>query len=275
MKHSSFHEYQREDTERSEAALLTIWPKLADFHEDLVLVGGLVPRYLCRRDLAEGDWQPRTLDVDLAIALAADGGMYEGLSTRLISEGFRYENGRFTRDRGGVVLHVDLLTERLSADAPNSAEVTDLTVSAFFGVDRALKGYRRCLVVGRDLNGAQARETVKVCEVGPFLCLKLQAYARRAERKDAFDFVHTLLNYDGGPRRAAEAFQAEEGGNLAFGSARRVLEERFADESSQGPMAYAAFCLGDRAMAGGGETEEPRAQLTADAVTAAFLLLGR
>ena len=69
MKHSSFDKYRREDTERGEAAMLTIWPKLADFHEDPVLVGGLVPRYLCRQDLAEGDWQPRTLDVDLAIAL--------------------------------------------------------------------------------------------------------------------------------------------------------------------------------------------------------------
>ena len=115
---------------------------------------------------------------------------------------------------------------------------------------------------------------VKVCEVGPFLCLKLQAYVQRAERKDAFDFVHTLLNYDGGPRRAAEAFEAEEGVNLAFNTARRVLEERFADERSQGPAAYAAFCLGDRVAGGAEETEELRAQLTTEAVTAAFLLQG-
>ena len=275
MKYSSFDKYRREDTERSEAALLTIWPKLADFHEDLVLVGGLVPRYLCRQNLAEGDWQPRTLDVDLAIALAADGGMYEGLSTRLQSEDFEYVNQRFTKHMDGVDLHLDLLTERPSEQAPGSAAVSDLIVSAFLGVDRALKVFRSCVVTGRNLSGARTRATVKVCEIGPFLCLKLQAYAQRVERKDAFDFLRTLLDYDGGPQKAAAAFWAEERVNLAFPTARRALEEHFADEQSDGPVAYAAFCLGDRAVASGGETEEPRAQLTAEAVTAAFLLLGK
>lgn len=66
MKLPRFHDYNRDDTARSEAALLSIWPRLADFHQDLVLVGGLVPRYICY-PLEDDEWQPITLDVDLAI----------------------------------------------------------------------------------------------------------------------------------------------------------------------------------------------------------------
>ncbi len=275
MKLPRHRDYRSGDTDRSEAALLTVWPRLADFHEHLVLVGGLVPRYLCRRGLGEGEWQPRTLDVDLAIALAADGGMYAGLSERLESEGFVYARGRFSKQVGGFPLHVDLLTERPWPQAPSSAQVGDVAVSAFFGVDRALRVFRRHPVAGLDLSGAAVREEVKVCEAGPFLCLKLQAYARRDERKDVFDFVHTLRHYDGGPPEAALAFRAEDGVNLAYPVARRVLEERFMDEQSKGPRAYAEFCLGDDLWPGGAEMEGTRDQLLAEAVTAAHLLLGR
>jgi len=47
MKYAHYNQYSAEDTVRAEAALLTVWAVLQDFREDLVLVGGLVPRYIC------------------------------------------------------------------------------------------------------------------------------------------------------------------------------------------------------------------------------------
>ena len=46
--------------------------RLADFHEDLALVGGLNPRHLCRPSTSYRT--PSTLIVDFAIPLAARGG---------------------------------------------------------------------------------------------------------------------------------------------------------------------------------------------------------
>src|SRR5258708_7274899 len=126
VKRPHFNDYHHGDTERSEAALLTVWPRLADFHENLVLIGGLVPRYLCRP--LEEQWQPHTLDVDFAIALSAGGSMYEPLSHRLISENFAQKAGRFEKAMPGGKLYVDFLTERPSREAPNAAQVDDVAV---------------------------------------------------------------------------------------------------------------------------------------------------
>jgi hypothetical protein len=271
MKYTGYGDYHPDDTARSESALLTIWPRLADFHDDLVLIGGLVPRYICR-PRTEDALQPHSLDVDFGIALAAGGTTYAPLSQRLTNEGFEWKRSRFEKEMKGGTLYVDFLTERLSETSPTSVQVDDINASAFFGIDRALSVYRQVLIEGKDLNGANVRETVKVCEVGPFLCLKLQSYGRRAEPKDLFDTIYTVFNYDGGIEAAVAAFKAEEEAkNLAFPIARRVLQERFNDEQEKGPRAYATFC--ESGMPAGGDAEFTRDTLAADAVTAAQRLL--
>ncbi len=271
MKRGAFHEYRREDTLLAESALLTVWPKLADFHEDIVLIGGLVPRYLCkpRRE----DLEPRTLDVDLGIALAAGGGLYEPLSRRLESDGFELKNGRFEKAVGTGTLFIDFLTERPTADSPKSVVVDDVPTTALLGVDRALANHRRVRIEGHDLARGSVREEVKVCEIGPFLCLKLQAYALRAERKDVFDVVYAVQAYDRSPEAAVRLFRQEQGINLAFPLAERILRERFADKAAKGPNDYAAFCLEGVPVATGDDLEARRSILAEDAVTVAHGLI--
>ena len=133
MKMEHYSDYLARDTERSESALLTVWAVLQDLTDDLVLVGGLVPKYICKH---------------------------------------------------------------------------------------------------------------KVCEVGPFLCLKLLAYQNRAQSKDVFDVVRAVRDYDGGTEAAAMAFRAESGINLAFNCALHTLKTRFSDISEKGPVQYADFCMG-------------------------------
>ena len=198
---------------------------------------------------------------------------YEPLRDRLRNEGFAVEQGRFRKEVAGASLFIDFLTERPTPEAPATAVVDDFATSAFFGVDRALRVFRHVTVAGRDLHGAEVQETVKVCEIGPFLCLKLQAYAQRAEPKDVFDVVHAVQHYDGGATAAVSAFAAESGPNLAFPISRQMLGERFADERAKGPVDYTRFCLGEAPAASSGEDRFRRAALTNDAVTVAQALL--
>lgn len=116
-------------------------------------------------------------------------------------------------------------------------------VSAVYGVSRALAVNRRVRISGYDLQGARVAEEVRVCEVGPYLCLKLQAYAGRAQGKDVFDVVRAVRDYDGGSEAAAVHFHAERGKNLAYEPALRILRERFEDARSKGPTQYASFCM--------------------------------
>ena len=75
MKYETYSEYDPRHTTLAESAFLTLWATLGAWHGDLVLVGGLVPKYLCG-DLTQHRSLPRpaTLDVDLGIALAPDSG---------------------------------------------------------------------------------------------------------------------------------------------------------------------------------------------------------
>jgi hypothetical protein len=199
--------------------------------------------------------------------------MYEPLSKRLIGEGFVRQGARFEKILPNVTLYVDFLTERPSSEAPHAAQVDDIAASAFFGIDRALKVYREVRIEGKDLSGANVRETVKVCEIGPFLCLKLQAYAKRAEPKDVFDAVHAVLAYDLGVVAAEEGFHREAGPNLAYAVAKQVLEKRFREEREKGPSDYASFCLGDPDASIDEDADFRRSALAADAVTVAHRLL--
>jgi len=240
MKFSKASDYRSENTRLSESALLSLWAKLGDLQDDIVLVGGLVPRYICRP--SSDGLEPNTLDVDFGIALAAGGSMYSPLSERLGSEGFLWKNRRFVKktSRGNFI--VDFLTERPTPNSTTTAIVDNIGVSAFFGIDRALRIFREVEIEGTDLDGARVRERVKVCEIGPFICLKLQAFHGRAERKDLFDVIRSVIHYDGGLDEAIRSFQQEAGLNLAHPIACRVLRDRFEDEKAKGPIAYASFC---------------------------------
>jgi len=196
MKFSSASDYRSENTRLSESALLSLWAKLGDFQDDIVLFGGLVSRYICRPS-ADG-LEPNTLDVDFGIALAAGGNMYSPLSKRLANEDFLRENGRFVKKTPKGNFFVDFLTERPTSNSTTTAVVDDIGVSAFFVIDRALRICRMTEIEGTDLDSAHVKEGVRVCEIGPFMCLKLQAYHGRAEKKDIFDVIRAVIHYDGG-----------------------------------------------------------------------------
>jgi hypothetical protein len=74
-KYDTFGSYPQRSLASAEAALLTAWPSLCRYHDDLVLVGGLAVYYLTRRDI-QGLPGAVILDVDLGISLAASGGQY-------------------------------------------------------------------------------------------------------------------------------------------------------------------------------------------------------
>ena len=251
MKYPEYGRYDDSATEYCERVLLTIWPKLSQFHDDISIVGGLVPRYLTKNP----DRISRTIDLDIAISLAVDGEMAGSVSWSLMSAGFQQEPGKgyFTRKEGTIELIIDFLTD---APPPGgwTRAVDDISANAFPGVERAIRVVRDHLISGIDLDGNASEQRVRVCEVGPYLCLKLSAYAERHEPKDIFDAVQMVRFYDQGPDAAQKAFWAESGENPAYPLARKVLETAFV-ESRRGANDYADFALG---ALGAGADEERR-----------------
>ncbi|EIP98917.1 hypothetical protein OpiT1DRAFT_03399 [Opitutaceae bacterium TAV1] len=240
-KHPYHHAYPEGSTDLAVSALLTVWSSLADYHDDIVLVGGLVPKFLC---VHRPEALPAvTMDVDLGIALGATGGQYGTISSHLKALGFKAENRRFRRDLKGLALFVDFLTE---AEKPGqaSAMVDDIPVSSFPGINRALAIHRIVKVNGTDVFGGQQSCAIKVCEAGPFLVLKLNAFAYRQQPKDAFDIYQTVLHYDDGADATAKGFRAEAECNSGFKVAVDTLAAHFTTANGAGPARCAEFMIG-------------------------------
>ena len=277
MKYDTYSEYDPRHAALAESAFLTLWSALGAWHSDLVLVGGLVPKYLCR-DLTQQSSLPlpATLDVDLGIALAADSGQYGNLRWALEVQGFKASvkhPNRLEKTIGAYPVYVDFLVER-TPHTSGSAEVEGVVASIIPGVNRALATARTIEVTGIDLYEAEQKLTARVCEAGPFLALKLRAFCDRQQPKDAFDILYTLRHYDGGTIAAAAAFAEEvRVGNPACPDALRSLKEHFIHESSPGPVKASHFLFGQASPSESEDLRVRRVVLRQDMVDAAAQLL--
>jgi hypothetical protein len=242
-KFSSFAEYPPRSLVGAEAALLTAWASLERFHDDLVLVGGLAIKYLIKQGpgLLPG---PVTMDVDLGVTLAAEGGQYGSMADDLTGQGFkRDEKGRYIRQFETMPVFIDFLTEHPTATA-GTIGVEGVPAGVFPGGARALATKREVTVQGIDLFGARQTASVPVSDIGPLLVLKLNAFAGRQQAKDAYDVLLGVSRFVDGPDRAIEAFQAEAyAGNRAYPRAIEILRRHFFAADQSGPRRCASFAL--------------------------------
>jgi len=278
MKLGSYTEYDSRKVGLAESALLTIWPNLEPWHEDLVLVGGLVPRYICG-DVSAPRLLPRpvTIDADMGIALGASAGGMSSMQFALLEKDFHKTTSpegliRYQKKIGDYFVPIDFLT-----DAPpntrGSVIVDDIVASVLPGINRALKTARTMTVTGLDLAGKPQTAVVRVCEVGPFLAMKLRAFFDREEGKDAFDILYALLHYDRGTNAAVAAFGEElRAGNPACPDALRCLEKHFNSETSLAPTKAAQFFPGPVKPNEPGDIRIQRLQIQQEMVNAAHLL---
>jgi hypothetical protein len=278
MKLGDYADYDSRKVALAESALFTIWPNLEPWHDDLVLVDGLVPRYICG-DTSTPRPLPRpvTLDADIGIALGASAGGMSSMQFALLEKGFHKATSpegliRYEKEVGDYSVPVDFLT-----DAPphtqGSATVDDIGASVVPGINRALATARTVRVTGADLAGDHQTATLRVCEVGPFLALKLRAFLHREQPKDAFDILYTLLHYDRGPAAAFSAFAEEiRAENSACPDALLCLQRHFDSEASLGPSKAAQFFPGPVTPSESADIRFQRLQIQQEMVNAARLL---
>ena len=129
-------------------------------------------------------------------------------------------------------------------------------------------------MTGEDLYGVvQENLPIRVCEAGPFLAMKLRAFARRQAPKDAFDILYTLLHYDRGTKAAVTAFGEEvRAGNPASADAVVCLNQHFRDEQSSAPVRAANFVLGQAVPGVSEDIRIQRLQIQQEMVNAGLLL---
>ena len=266
-KFETFADYPSGSLQSAEAALLTAWRSLERYHDEIVLVGGLAVYYLTNRRTASLPGAV-TMDVDFGISLAACGGQYGTIKSDLAGLGFKSEDSRLVREFGNLKLYLDFLTE----DPPSvtgSRVVDDVVANIIPGINRALACRRIVTIEGRDLYGANQKCKVAVCDIGPLLVLKLNAFGGRTGRrlpKDAYDVLLAVSEFVDGPEAATKAFRAEEGtGNTGYAYAMEALRNDFSAADQDGPIRAAEFHSG---------TRDDRERIRQAVVTVGRFLLG-
>ncbi len=278
MKYDTYSAYDPRATSQSLPAFLTIWPTLRRYHDDLVLLGGLVPICICQHPEGDGELpRPATLDVDLGIALGASAGQYGTLSSELQGQGFKataHNEARYMKEISGFTMYIDFLVEDGTA-TQGARMVDDVKANVMPGVKRALETARSISLKGTDLYGANQSLTARVCEVGPYLALKLRAFKYRQQPKDAFDILYTVKHYDQGPEAAIAAFAEEiRLKNPACPDALDTLRNDFKDDNSAVAMRAAHFVLGEPSRAESKEIQVRRTMIRQDMVDISNALLG-
>ena len=268
---SSFESYPREGILTAQAALVETWSLLENFHEDLVLVGGLAV-YQHTKEKPSPRYRPTpTLDVDFGIALAADTGLCATAAFALEMAGFKQdEKGRLFRKSEHGILYLDFLTEHPPA-TQGTRNVSDLITSLCPGINRALDTPIKRTVKGLDQYGDERTFHIPICDYGPLLVLKLNAFANRSsakKSKDAYDILSLVYSCLEGPEAAIASFGREKSkSNEGMKSALQALESGFLDSEQEGPVRAAHFYYGEQA------SKEDNLRLREELVTVARALL--
>lgn len=248
-KFDRFEAYPSRGLDAAESVLLTVWPTLQRHHEDIVLVGGLAVHYLTR-DQSVGWPGAVTMDVDLGLSLAVDDDRYGSIVDDMKGLGFVYDaetENRLVREVDGLKMYLDFLTDA-GVKETGTTRVGEMVTSSVPGLNRALSERRIVPVDGLDFYGQKKRLDVPVCDVGPLLVLKLNAFGGpvgRRHPKDAYDVLLCVTSYVGGAAKAIEAFRAEAAaGNPGYAYAVEALKNDFMDVAADGPLRAADFLRG-------------------------------
>ena len=238
---------------RCERALVTLLGDVGPWSKRVVLVGGLVPRYLVGSVPQGVSPHVGTTDVDLVIRLAVeqDFETYKTLATNLRHSGFKPDRDsyRWSRRVDGARVSLEFLCETDQVEAGRIYTTRQHTGSGFGavnipGVQLAARDFTEVEVEAERLHsGGMSKVTIQVAALLPYVVLKIRAFQERHYDKDSYDLIYTLLNYPGGgpgaAGRAAASSPVRYDGLVL--ESLEVLGQRFAGVAQDGPNAYAGF----------------------------------
>lgn len=257
----------------AEKALFEAWEGLEKYQESLVLVGGLAVHYHTKDTAAPIYMGTNTLDVDLGIQMATEGGMKGTVGWDVTMLGYKTdkETGRLSKKIESGHLYLDFLTEQPPRTS-GVIQVSDITASVFPGIQRALDSREFISIEGIDSYKESRTFQIPLCGIAPLLVLKLNAFAHRASdkrAKDAYDILVAVSSYSKGAQAAVTAFHDEEKmNNSGYATALNTLSEYFCNPDDIGPKEAEKFRFGSIV------SPEDGPRLRADLANIAKLLMG-
>jgi hypothetical protein len=220
---------------------------------DFVLLGGLMPEYLCSSsDLTHAGTTDVDVQVDLEIAAGSANG--ERLERALRAAGFKPDNSTVWRWSSTELDARTMVKFELLADLED--QPTEVTVRFDSSPSLGAVNLRGTGFASRDVEKKELRAEVDNLErqveiyvtgLAGFLMAKTAAARARRKPKDWYDIAFVLLHNDkGGPEAAARAVLERFG--PPKGPSRTAINElagNFSGSRDQGPQAYASQMMID------------------------------
>jgi len=235
-------DYPTESVEAARRVLLELTRILAQYRDDIVVIGGWVPGLLLPDHIG-------SIDVDLAlnhVNLQEAG--YRSIERLLL------ENGYSRDDRQPFIFHkivllqgnaIDVEVDFLAGEYPSAKpksrtqKIQDMNARKARGSDLAFDMYNEVNIEGSLPGGEQASSSVHVASIVPFLVMKGMALGRGKE-KDAYDIYFCLTKYQGGLDKLIADFQPHVGHGLVREGLEKIATE-FASINHIGPNQVADF----------------------------------
>ena len=249
-------DYSQTITQMVEKGLLDIWGRLGEYRDFLVVIGGLVPRYITAPE-GTSDYDATThcgtMDIDFGISLAvSDDEKYKDICEILLENGYRNrlnDRGRlqrhsFVKGEGADALIIDFLTPKYAGpeDSLMHKMSDELSAIQTKGLGLALKDPQKVRLSGINANGDKVEEIINICRPAAFIPLKALAFDGRRKDKDIYDLVFVLTHYRQGIQSVVGETTKDDLASEYFQEALECLRRHFRDITYVGPAAYANFC---------------------------------
>lgn len=244
-----------------EKALRTILTKIGPWGSQLILIGGMTPRYLVGQPPPDIRAHVGTTDLDIVIGVTLateEAEAYRTLQQNLKDARFAPardpESGqertfRWERDVDGVRVQLEFFCPvgdgepgklmRNPGGAGSKISAVRIRGAELSALDHFMVPLGGELL---DHGGIQERVDVKVSNLLPFLVLKAFALDERDKPKDGYDLVWTLSAFGEGPRSAVDAVvQSPVLACPEIPAAMACLREHFRTPGHRGPAQYANF----------------------------------
>jgi len=240
--------YSRERTEAALSVLLEVAHVLAEYRDEIVVVGGWVPALLLSDGLTT---HTGSLDVDLAVdhRLIADRAYYATMRAHLERNGYMpdprqpFIYHRAVTRAGAPSVEVDLLAGEYGGTGRGRRHQRvqdEVFVRKARGVDLAYRSSVEVSLEGTLPDGTRDSCRVRVASMVPFLMMKAQALHGRRKPKDAWDVVYCLRHVPAGIEGLAREFAPWEGNRLVQ-EGLDLLHAAFETPQHVGPRDAARF----------------------------------
>jgi hypothetical protein len=254
--------YTPEALAACEKALRTIVKKIGPWGARLVLIGGMVPRYIVGQVPKEIKEHVGTTDLDVVVGVTVsteEEEAYFTLQQNLKESGFaparnadtgEEQTFRWERNVDGINVLLEFFcpvgegTPGKLLRNPGKGVGGKISAVRTRGAELAALDNFTVKLNGDTLDGGGIREgvEVKIANLLPFLVLKAFAIEERDKAKDSYDVVWILNAFRAGPRSAVEAIAVSPViGHADIPAAIGNLRKNFLTVDHSGPAQYANF----------------------------------